>query len=84
MNKTNFLEKLKKETGYDIDKCKIVNDIIESHLIIGKNNKEKILNDFTSKLDIDREEANDLYTKCIKILGSEFKNKIRHPFKSKK
>lgn len=84
MNKTIFLEKLGKETGYDENKCKIVNEVIESHLIIGKNNKEKILNDFTNKIDINREEADCLYNKCINILGNEFKKKIRHPFKSKK
>lgn len=84
MNKTNFIEKLNKETGYDENRCKIVNEVIESHLIIGKNNKEKILNDFIEKLNIEREEADDLYNKCIKILGNEFKKKIRHPFKSKK
>ena len=84
MNKTVFLEKICKETGYDIDKCKIVNDIMESHIIIGKNNREKILNDFVNRLDIDREEASILYNKCVQILGTEFKNKIRHPFKSKK
>ena len=84
MNKTIFLERINEETNYDIDKCKIVNDIIESHLIVGKNNKEKIIKDFISRLEIDREEADELYNKCVKILGSEFKNKIRHPFKSKK
>ena len=84
MNKTNFIEKLIKETGYNEDKCKIVNDVIESHFIIGKNNKEKILNDFEDKLKIEREEADDLYNKCASILGNTVKNKIRHPFKSKK
>ena len=84
MNKTKFIEKLNSETGYSIEKCKIINDVIESHLIVGKDNKEKILNDFMEKLNIDKDNANDLYIKCINVLGSEFKKKIRHPFKSKK
>ncbi len=84
MNKTIFIEKINDETGYGLDRCKIVNDIIESHLIIGKNNKEKILNDFIVKLDIDKQEADELYNKCIKILGSEFKKRIRHRFKIRK
>ena len=84
MKKADFIDKINKETGYDLDKCNIINEIIESHLIIGKNNKEKTLNDFILKLDIDREEADELYNKCIQILGNEFKKKIRHPFKSKK
>ncbi len=84
MNKTNFVDKLSKETGYSNDKCMIVNDVIESHFIIGKNNKEKILKDFEDRLNIERNEADDLYNKCIFILGTTVKNKIRHPFKSKK
>lgn len=84
MNKTNFIEKLSKETKYDIEKCKLINEVIESHFIIGKNNKEKILNDFINKLNIDKEESESIYNKCIEILGNEFKKKIRHPFKSKK
>lgn len=84
MNKANFVEKLNKETGYDKEKCMIVNEVIESHFIIGKNNKAKILNDFKDKLNIDKEEAENVYNKCISILGNTFKTKIRHPFKSKK
>lgn len=84
MNKANFREKLNKATGYNDEKCKIVNDVIESHFIIGKNNKEKILNDFIDKLNIEKEEAEELYNKCVSILGNEFKSRIRHPFKSKK
>ena len=84
MKKTILIEKLKDETGYSIDKCYLVNEVLESHLIIGKNNKEKTINDFIINLGIDREEAEDLYNKCIKVLGTEIKKKIRHPFKSKK
>lgn len=84
MNKKEFIDKLNKETGYDIDKCSIINEVMESHFIIGKNNKEKIINDFNNRLDINREEASELYNKCVDILGSQLKNKIKHPFKSKK
>lgn len=83
MNKTNFIKKLKEETKYNEEDCKIVNDVIESHFIIGKNNKEKILNDFINRLKIEKEEADELYNKCVSILGNTVKNKIRHPFKSK-
>ena len=83
MNKAKFFEKLEETTNYDKEKCKIVNDVIESHFIVGKNNKEKIINDFINRLNIDRDEAQNLYNNCVAILGTEIKNKIRHPFKSK-
>ena len=84
MNKTIFIERLIKETGYSEENCKKINDVIESRFIIGKNNKKKVLKDFSDLLDIDLEEADEVYNKCISILGNEFKSKIKHPFKSKK
>ena len=83
MNKKDFIEKLMKQTGYDEEKCSIVNDILESHFLIGKNQKEKIITDFIEKLSIDRKESNELYNNCVSILSSGLKEKIRHPFKSK-
>ena len=84
MNKIVFLEKLAKETGYSEDKCKIINDVIESRIMIGKNNKQKTIDRFSVCLGVDIEEASNIYDTCIMILGNEFKNKIKHPFKSKK
>jgi len=83
MNKEKFTKKLNEVTNYDLEKCKKVNDILESHFIIGKNQKEKILNDFSSELNISKDEADVLYNQCVKILGMELKNKLKHPFKSK-
>ena len=84
MNKKNFIEKLQKETGFSEDCCIEVNDVLESHFLIGKNNKEKIINDFIIKLRLNEEEAESLYNKCVSILGEEMKNKLKHPFKKKK
>ena len=84
MNRKTFIDKLVSETGYSEDRCKTINDVIESRIMIGKNNKQKTIDMFMIKLGIDIEEANNIYDICIKILGTEFKNKIKHPFKSKK
>lgn len=84
MNKEIFIKKLSELSGYDIEKCTIVNDVLESHLIIGKKGQEKIINDFETKLGITEEEANSLYNMCVTLLNKELKNKIRHPFKSRK
>ena len=84
MKKVKFINVLNEKTGYDLDKCEIVNDIMESHLIIGKKGQEKIINDFESSLGITNEEAIDLYNTCVSIIGLSAKNRIRHPFKSRK
>ncbi len=84
MNKEIFIKKLSELSGYDIEKCTIVNDVLESHLIIGKKGQEKIINDFETKLGITEEEAKSLYNMCVTLLNKELKNKIRHPFKSRK
>ncbi len=83
MNKKDFIERLMKQTEYDEEKCSIVNDILESHFLIGKNQKEKIITDFIEKLNINREESNELYNNCVSILSNGLKEKIKHPFKSK-
>ncbi len=82
MNKGKFIEYLMKETNYDKDKCVEINKVLESHFIIGKKGKEKIINDFINKVGIDCNDAEKLYEICISILGVAAKEKIRHPFKS--
>ena len=39
------LERLKEETDYSEDRCVLVNDILENNFIIGRKNKQKIIND---------------------------------------
>lgn len=68
MNKTDFIKKLQEKTDYSEQKCILINDILENHFIIGRNNKEKIKKDFVEKLDITEEEADDLYNVCAEIL----------------
>ena len=45
MNKSEFIKRLKKETNYSEDRCVLVNDILENNFIIGRKNKQKIIND---------------------------------------
>lgn len=84
MNKADFIKKLSEQSGYDIEQCTIINDVLESHLIVGKKGPEKILNDFETRLGVTREEADNIYNLSVGIMNKELKNKIRHPFKSKK
>lgn len=83
MNKNEFIQKLLNETNYDKDKCIIINNIIEKTFIIGKKNKGKIIGNFENSLNISNEEANILYETIMDILGSQIKEKLKHPFKGK-
>ena len=83
MNKKEYISKLMEVTGYDENKCTIINSVLEDHFIIGKRNREKIINDFMEKLDVDSKTADDIYNKSIGVLSSGIKNKLKHPFKSR-
>ena len=83
MNKSEFLKELSKQTGYDLEKCNLVNSILEDTVIIGKKNKEKMIEKFEKQLNLDNNEANKLYDVVMNIVGNEIKNKLKNPFKSK-
>ena len=82
MNKTGFIEKLKKELNIDEPKANIINNIIETKNIFGKKNKEKIITDFIEQLNINKEEAEKIYETSMNIITTAIKEKIKHPFKS--
>lgn len=82
MNKKGFINTLQKELNYNEDKCIIINDILENTFLLGKDNKDIIINEFISKLSVSEDEANRIYEVVMNILSSEIKNKIRHPFNS--
>lgn len=83
MNKTDFINKLSKELSYSIGRCTIINEILESNFFISKKNKDKIIEEFMQKLEIDYEEAIKIYDIVVRIVNDEIKNKLKHPFKSK-
>lgn len=83
MNKKEFIKELQTKTNYDEKKCILINNIIEEHFLIGKKNKEKIVNDIKEKLNISSNEADDIYNISIEIITKELKEAIKHPFKSK-
>ncbi len=80
MNKKKFIEKLETELGYNHDKCILINDILEENFIISKKNKEKIIEDLKEKLNIDDNEADNIYNISVSIITTALKNKIKHPF----
>ena len=82
MNKSEFIKELSKQTGYDEEKCNVINSIVEDTFIIGKKNKDKMIEKFEEQIKLDENEANKLYETVMSIIGGEIKNKLKHPFKS--
>lgn len=82
MNKEKFINKLENVTGLDNNKCIIINNILENHFIIGKNNKERIINDIIEQLQMTNEEAEKIYESAMSLIGNGIKDKLKHPFKS--
>ena len=82
MNKSEFIKELSKQTGYDEEKCIVINSIVEDTFIIGKKNKDKMIEKFEEQISLDENEANKLYEIVMRIIGTEIKNKLKHPFKS--
>ena len=67
MNKQGFIEELVKQTGYEKEKCIIINDSLEDNFLFGKNNKVKTINALMNNLKVDEEEANRIYDIKISV-----------------
>ena len=64
----NIKEKLKELTNKRDEEIAIIDEILNNHFAIGKNNKEKIIVDFKEKLKITDDEADNLYNQCSEII----------------
>lgn len=82
MNKAGFIKELSKQTGYDEEKCILINDIIEDYFIFNKKSRKKIIQELQVKANLSEDDSENLYDICIKIITGEIKNKLKHPFKS--
>ena len=82
MNKTGFIKELSKQTGYDEEKCIIIDNVIENYFIFGRKNKDKIIKDLQIKASLSEDDSENVYDISMRIITGEIKNKLRHPFKS--
>lgn len=80
MNKTEFIQELARTLSYPEEKCIIINDILESHFFLSKKNKDKIIEALIDQLEIEKDEATNIYETAVKIINEEIKNKLKHPF----
>ena len=81
MNKTGFLNELKEKTGYSEEKCLQILDVVDDIFIFGKKNKDKMIKEFEERLNINEEEADEIYNTVMSIIKTSLKEKIKHPFK---
>lgn len=82
MNKDGFIKELSKQTGYDEEKCILINNVIENYFIFGRKNKEKIIKELQIKASLNEDDSENVYDISMKIITGEIKNKLKHPFKS--
>ena len=82
MNKIGFIKELSKETGYDEQKCILLNNVIENYFIFDRKNKDKIIKDLQIKASLNEDDAENVYDISMKIFTIEIKDKLKHPFKS--
>lgn len=82
MNKNEFIKELSKQTGYDEEKCILINNVIENYFIFGKKNKDKIIKDLQIKASLNEDDSENVYDIGMKIITREIKNKLKHPFRS--
>jgi len=68
--------RLQELTGRSPEECEKIDEILNSHFLIGHNNKDKFIADFEEKLSLSHDEADELYNQCMEVIvGGFFKKK---------
>lgn len=83
MNKTEFIKLLSYKTKLDLEDAEIVNKILEDNFFISRKNKNKIVNEIVLKLNINIDDATNIYGSAKNIFNEEISNKLRHPFRAR-
>lgn len=83
LNKKEFINKLSNQLSYSEEDCNLINNILENNFFISKKSKDKIINELIEILNIDSNEATNIYNVSVKIINDEVKNKLKHPFRNK-
>ncbi len=82
MNKNGFIKELSRQTGYNVEKCILINNVIENYFIFRRENKDKIIKDLQIKASLNEDDSENVYDIWVKIITEEIKNKLKHPFRS--
>lgn len=63
-----IITKLVELTGRSEEECVKINEVLNNHFLIGHNQKDKIVKDFCSALNIDEAKADELYNQCMEVI----------------
>ena len=82
MKKRKYIEELSKELNCEYEYANKISDILEDNFLLGKKNKDKIINSFVREFDISIDEANKICDISYSIIMMGIKSKLMHPFKN--
>jgi|GEM_PF-933491 len=80
MNKTGFIGQLAARLNVTEEQAAQVDEIIEAHFIVGKNNKLAVIEELKEKLGVDDETAKNISDTASGLISVNIKNKLLHPF----
>lgn len=83
MRKNDFINELAQASGITVEEAAKVNEIVESHGLIGKKSKEAVVLEIAEALNIEHDAADEISNKVYDILGNALKEKLKHPFAPK-
>lgn len=82
MHKTEFITELTNKANITEEQAIQVNDIVESHPIIGRNAKLAVISDISEKLGVDVQTAENISDAASSLIAGAIKDKLLHPFGS--
>ncbi len=77
MDEEQVLAAIKEKTGLSDEQVDKVNEVIDEHFILGKDNKDKIVAGIKEKLGIDDARADEIYDAVMGIIGGGIVNKVK-------
>ena len=83
MRKNSFIEELAQTSGITVEEAAKVNEIVESHGLIGKKSKEAVVLEISEALNIDGDVAEKISNDVYDILANAMKEKLKHTFAPK-
>lgn len=83
MNDKDILNILQEKTNRSEEDCKKILYVMDHNFVIGKNNKDRIINELKNNLFISYDEAGEIYKIFFDILMTGLKESIKHPFRNK-
>lgn len=81
MNNKQVMKKVNDKLKLDYKSLLIFSKIVNDIPVIGKKNKEKMIEEFIEQLNVDETMAEHYYEVFSEVITTAIKNKLKHPFK---